>query len=178
MSASVAVGVGLRADGALELLYNEAATALAHHEAVVAALRSGPIAPLRFGAALDAEGMAHQDQALRHVVTLSIDHVEIGVRCRPSPMVQETTSGRSWLHGAAQRKAAADSLQERLKSIADVVMVRELGADGAIRRFALCVPRAAIVSVVAAVTAAIEGFSAEISGPWPLYSFTPAGGRT
>jgi hypothetical protein len=104
--------------------------------------------------------------------------VELGVRCRPAPSVKETTSGRGWLHGAAERKAAADSLLERLQSIPDVVMVREFGADGDVRRFALCVPRAASVSVAAAMPAAAEGFTPDVSGPWPLYSFTLFQGQT
>jgi hypothetical protein len=174
MTAAVAIGVGLRASGALELRHAEALTALDHHRAVVRELRNGPLAPLRFGRGMDAASVSLHEAPLRQVLSLASDHVEIGCRFTPRQTDEPVRAGRGWLRAAATRQRAADALAGRLERILSVVMVRDLGPDGDIRRFALCVPRAAAIAVVAALPLAAEGYTVDTSGPWPLYSFMPS----
>jgi hypothetical protein len=177
MNASVAIGVGLGAGGALVLRHAEAATALDHHRAVVARLRLDPLAPFRFGMTPDAEAVSAAAPEFRRVIALSADHVEIGLRCTEKDSSREPSGGRAWLQQAAARTQAADALSGRLACVPGVVALRDLGADGAVRRFALCVRRADAAEVAGSLPAAAQGFVADVSGPWPLYSFTPAGGR-
>jgi hypothetical protein len=177
MSASTAIGVGLGRDGVLVLRYVDAATPIAHHQAVVTALRDGPMAPLRFGSTMTKTEIAAQGETIHSVIALSTDHIEIGLRCTPLHAVGDAVGGRDWLRRAAGRRHASEALAERLATIPGVAMIRDLGADASTRRIALCVVRADAEAVVAAVSVATEGYAAEVSGPWPLYSFTPAGSR-
>jgi hypothetical protein len=176
MTAGVAIGVTVGEDGALEFRHAQAMTPLDHHRAVVTGLRAGPLAPLRFGMTMDADALGENDAALRRVIALSPDHIEIGLRITTVDGDGRTLGGRGWLRRAAARNQASLALAERLASVPGVAMVRDLGADGSVRRFALCAPRSGAAGVAAALPA-IEGFTADVSGPWPLYSFTPAGAR-
>jgi hypothetical protein len=186
MTAAAAVAVSVAPDGALALVMVDdaaAATPLAHHRAVVAALRACSCAPVRHGMRITMDDVLADAQAYRRIALLGRTHVEIGValqhRAEASPA---PASGRGFLRLAAARAQSGEAFRQfsadlaaAFGDISGVEDVRIVSRGDRRVSLALLAER----SVAAAVAAAAESFggpacAVNASGPWPLYSFTPA----
>jgi hypothetical protein len=179
--------IGVRAKGGmLSAVYatgGSAADPLLHHRAVVDALRQEPMAPLRFGCTVSPEAFARHSHCLRRAAQLSHDHVEIGLRLDRVPGEAHTgsaTDGRSYLRRAAARaggdthfhRHAAD-IEAAVRAMAGVADMRRLAGSAERMSLAICALRSRAAAIaIAAEALATDGVAVDVSGPWPLYSFS------
>jgi hypothetical protein len=160
-----------------------------YHDAVVRTVfEHEPVLPLRFGTVLDSVDAAVRLLSARHDEALAwLDRVdgrrEWGVRVRAAaraPMNLEGLSGTAYLAQRRQRLAdtdagrrAAETLHRALTGQAAETTCRD-GAGGLLLEAAYLVDTAAehdFRAEVERLTAEL-GLTAEITGPWPPYSFT------
>jgi Gas vesicle synthesis protein GvpL/GvpF len=191
MRQQVTIGYRLSEDGGIAPVLADATlctTPTSHHGAVVAALREGPMAPLRFGTVPANGPLSLADLTeIRRLARLAVDHVEIGVRLMLSQASTATPeTGQAFLRRAALREttlAGLPALAERLRhTITALTGVKAVvatagGADTSTLAILAERNRAADIAeavVVAAMTeTSFAGLAATTSGPWPLYSFAP-----
>jgi hypothetical protein len=159
------------------------------HDAVVrAAFERAPVLPLRFGTVLDGEDAALRLLASRHEEALAwLDRVdgrrEWGLRVRaaaPEPVDLDKMSGTAYLTARRQRLAAAEEARRAAATVHRAMTERAAEST--------CRDHAGDVLLDAAYLVGTEdeedfhaevrrltgelGLPAEITGPWPPYSFT------
>lgn len=160
-----------------------------YHDAVVRAVfQHEPVLPLRFGTVLDGIDAAVRLLSARHEEALAwLERVEgrreWGVRVRAAargPVDLDGMSGTAYLAQRRQRlndadvaRRGAETLHEALTRRAAETTCREL-AGGVLLEAAYLVDTAAehdFRAEIETLTAEL-GLIAEITGPWPPYSFT------
>jgi hypothetical protein len=163
--------------------------ALAHHRAVVDALRHGPFLPAVFGSTLadDPRRLAKRLKAcqgrLQAELDRSIDAVEIGVRFTLTTLAADaprsSVSGRDFLRSASSRSTTISASIEKAKNIirlagseAGVLQYRILSETASGLQAAFAVRRDAAAKIAALLQdSASTVVAVDVSGPWPLYSF-------
>ena len=158
------------------------------HGAVVDALmeRATAVLPVRFGevvadeAALDASVEARVE-TLRRAFAEVRDCVELALRvwAAAAPEAETPVTGADYLGARAaeesQRRAAVDSLDRDVSSLARAVSLRGgTAAPGELLGAAYLVPRRRLDDarrVVQAFADAHEGLTVVFTGPWPPFSF-------
>lgn len=161
-----------------------------YHDAVVRAVfEHEPVLPLRFGTVLDGIDAAVRLLGARHEEALAwLDRVdgrrEWGVRVRAAaraPVDLDGMSGTAYLTRRRQSltdaetaRRGAQTLHEALARRAAETTCRDIAAAGLLLEAAYLVDTAAehdFRAEVEELTAEL-GLTAEITGPWPPYSFT------
>ena len=138
-----------------------------HHEAVVeAAMRRGPVLPMRFGSVVDdvTGFLAARHDELAAGLDRVRGAVEMGVRIVDEAV--EPASGTDYL----MRRASATALAQRVHApLAERSRASFRGPHG----FAYLVDDAAVGAFCECVSALSDHVEAELvcTGPWPPYSF-------
>jgi hypothetical protein len=185
MSARHLLGVRQDMAGRIEPVFAEPDVVmdpLAHHHAVVGYLRAGHFAPVSFTSAQApadiATRLATRGAAVSDAITDQATHVELGVRIilPAAPAAgSRSANGRSYLHQAAMRlkeRDATTSCVARIEQLACPSCVRRLSAEAASIALAVKVLRSDARDMAAAIESCSDaGLTAEVTGPWPLYSF-------